>query len=309
VVLFAFLVVCLCWSTTWQAIRLCLQGYPPLLGAALRFVIATLLLLGIHGYKRGVLRLPGGSKQHLALLLAGVLNGLGYACIYLAEQTLTGGLTAVICASSPLFTLLVARAAGLEPLLPRRMLGMLLGLLGVVVMFFDGLHLGRGHFMAMLLAGLAAALFWPLYGALLKRWAQDVPPQLSTSYFLMYTAVTLLLLSLLRREPLPDLRAVPWVAHAGLLYLAVIGSVVAWTLYLWLLQRLDLSALSMLGLLQPIIALGIDIVSGEAPLQLRSYLGTLLVLLGMALAGLRLRSSSKPSGSPPPASVDTVTAT
>jgi drug/metabolite transporter (DMT)-like permease len=65
----------------------------------------------------------------------------------------------------------------------------------------------------------------------------------------------------------------------------------------------------MLGLLQPIIALGIDIVSGEAPLQLRSYLGTLLVLLGMALAGLRLRSSSKPPGSPPPASVGTVTAT
>ena len=41
-----------------------------------------------------------------------MFNGLGYACVYLAEQTLTGGLTAVICASSPLFTLLVARAAG-----------------------------------------------------------------------------------------------------------------------------------------------------------------------------------------------------
>ena len=141
----------------------------------------------------------------------------------------------------------------------------------------------------MVLAGVAAAVLWPLYGALLKRWAQDLPPLVSTCYFLFYTAVMLVALSVVRGEPLPDLHAAPWTAHAGLLYLAVIGSVLAWTVYLWLLQRLDLSVLSTLGLIQPIIAVAIDLILGTAQLRLRGYLGASLVLLGMALSAWRRR--------------------
>ena len=289
-VVLGFLVLCLCWSTTWQAIRYCLEGYPPLLGAALRFAIATVILLGAVGVRRCTLRLPDGRRQHLALLAAGVVNGLGYACIYLAEQTLTGGTTAVICASSPLFTLLLARLFGLEPLLPQRLFGMALGLGGVSVLFADGLELGGGHFQAMVLAGLAAAVLWPLYGALLKRWAQNLPPLVSTGYFLFYTALTLVVLSLLRGESLPNLRAAPWTAHAGLFYLSVIGSVLAWTVYLWLLKRLELSVLSTLGLIQPVMAVAIDLLLGAAQLRLRGYLGASLVLVGMAISAWRTRN-------------------
>lgn len=286
-VVLGFLALCLCWSTTWQAIRYCLEGYPPLCGAALRFLLATVMLLIGLGVRRSSLRLPEGRRQHLALLAAGVVNGLGYACVYVAEQTLTGGTTAVICASSPLFTLLLARLFGLEPLLPQRLLGMAMGLSGVSVLFADGLELGGGHFQAMILAGVAAAVLWPLYGALLKRSAQHLPPLVSTCYFLFYTAITLVVLSLLQGESLPHLRLVPWTAHLGLLYLSIIGSVLAWTLYLWLLQRLELSVLSTLGLIQPVMAVAIDLVLGTAQLRLRGYVGASLVLLGMALSAWR----------------------
>src|SRR5262249_3001237 len=122
-------------------------------------------------------------RQHLALAAAGLFNGLGYACIYIAEQTLSGGTTAVICATRPLFTLLLARLVGREPLVMRRLLGMLLGLSGVALLFSDGLRLSQHHFQAMLLAGCAAAFLWPVYGALLKRHAQALQPLVSTSYF------------------------------------------------------------------------------------------------------------------------------
>jgi drug/metabolite transporter (DMT)-like permease len=285
--------LCLCWSTTWQAIRYCLEGYPPLLGAAVRFAIATALLLiwlVSSRTRRRTLLLPGGRRQHLALLAAGVVNGLGYACVYLAEQTLTGGTAAVICASSPLFTLLLARLFGLEPLLPQRLFGMALGLGGVSVLFIDGLKLGTGHFHAMVLAATAAAILWPLYGALLKRSAQHLPPLVTTGYFLFYTALTLAILSLGRGESLPNLQAAPWTAHAGLLYLAIVGSVLAWSIYLWLLQRLDLSVLSTLGLIQPVMALAIDLLLGAAQLRLRGYLGASLVLIGMAISAWRTRT-------------------
>lgn len=292
-VVLGFLVLCLCWSTTWQAIRYCLEGYPPLCGAALRFLLATVLLLMGLGVKRTSLRLPEGRRQHLALFAAGLVNGLGYACIYVAEQTLTGGTTAVICASSPLFTLLLARLFGLEPLLPQRLLGTALGLGGVSVLFADGLELGGGHFQAMLLAGVAAAVLWPLYGALLKRSAQNLPPLVSTCYFLFYTALTLVVLSLLKGEGLPNLRLAPWTAHLGLLYLSIIGSVLAWTLYLWLLKQLELSVLSTLGLIQPVMAVTVDLMLGTAQLRVRGYVGASLVLLGMALSAWRRADKSR----------------
>ncbi len=306
-IVLAYLVLCLCWSTTWHAIRLCLLGYPPIIGAALRFFLATLLLVFLQAVlqvsqgRRGRGGMPGTEesscrqllwlprRQHLALAAAGAFNGLGYACVYLAEQTLSGGTTAILCATSPLFTLILARLVGLEELLLGRLLGMTLSLFGVGLLFSDGLRLSPDHFQAMLLAGCAAAFLWPLYGTLLKRYAQDLPPLLSTSYFLFYTAVTLGVLSLLRGEPLPALRTAPLAAHLGLFYLTVVGSLLAWTVYLWLLKRLDLSLLSTLGLLQPVMALGIDLLLHEAQLRPLGYVGTALVLFGMALSTRRPR--------------------
>jgi drug/metabolite transporter (DMT)-like permease len=303
----AYLLLCLCWSTTWEAIRLCLQGYPPLLGAALRFLLATLLLATVHALRQLATGLPrpprlgfglSGPRQHLALGAAGVVNGLGYGCIYLAEQKLSGGTTAVICATSPLFTLLLARLFGLEALRLRRLLGMAVGLGGVSLLFADGLRLSREYFQAMLLAGCAAALLWPLYGALLKRYAQELPPFVSTSYFLFYTALALLLCSLGRGESWPLLRLVPLSAHLGLAYLTIVGSVLAWTLYLWLLQRLELSLLSTLGLIQPVLALLLDLLLGQAELRPRGYVGAGLVVAGMALSTL-YPSAKRPAANRP----------
>jgi drug/metabolite transporter (DMT)-like permease len=284
-----YLMLCLIWSTTWQAIRICLTGYPPLYGASLRFLIAAALLLIAVRVRKLPLGLPRGARQHAAMLVAGIVNGLGYALIYLAELKLSGGTTAIICASSPLFTLIVARLFGLEQLLMRRVAGMTIGLGGIAALFWDGKSLGADQFQAMLFALTAAALMWPIYGALLKRYASDLPALVSTLYFMLYTALTLLLLAPLRGEPLPQISVAPLQAHLALVFLAVLGSVVAWSIYLALLRRLDLSVLSTLGLVQPVLALGLDLVLREAQLGPRGYLGALLVLIAMGLSTWPLR--------------------
>lgn len=242
-------------------------------------------------------KLPGGRVQHLALAAAGIVNGLGYACIYRAEQTLSGGTTAIICASSPLFTLIAARIAGLEQLIARRIAGMVLGLGGMAVVFSDGITVGNGRFQAMLLAGTASALLWPLYGALLKRYAGNLSPLITTIYFLFYSALTLFVLAGLFTEQQPAFSTIPLRAHLALAYLVVIGSVVAWTVFLWLLKRLDLSVVSALGLINPLIALAFDHVLQDAQLGTRGYIGALLVLAGMGLstvgsAALKQRKSA-----------------
>lgn len=288
----AYAFLCLVWSTTWQAIRICLLGYPPFFGAALRFLLAT-VLIGVlcilarlrRGEPLSGLWLPRG--QHLGILAAGLLNGLGYGCIYVAEQTLSGGTTAIVCASSPLFTLLAARLLGIEPLRIQRLLGLAIGVCGVGAIFWDGLRGSRDQFQAMLLAGVAAALIWPLYGALLKRYANGVSALLSTTYFLFYTAIILFALSLGQHESPARFLSAPLAAHLAFAYLTVVGSVLAWSIYLWLLQRLDLSVLSALGLVQPLLALALDLALRETQLQPRGYVGAALVLIGMALSTQR----------------------
>jgi drug/metabolite transporter (DMT)-like permease len=291
VVLVGFLVLCACWSTTWYAIRLCLTGYPPLWGAGLRFLLATLLMAGLALAWRRARSMPRGRGVHWALLLSGVANGLGYACVYLAERTISGGTAAVIAASSPFFTVLMARLFGLETLVPRRLLGVVVGFGGVSVMMADGSERSADHLGAMLLVLLASAALWPLYGVLLKRHAQTLHPFTSCSFFLGYTALTLLVLSLLAGERPPALASVPLPAHLGLLYLAVVGSVLAWTVYLWLLKRLDLSLLATMALIQPVLALVVDWLAQDAQLRPEGYLGALLVLLGVTFAALRMRGT------------------
>lgn len=298
----AYAFLCLVWSTTWQAIRVCLLGYPPFFGAALRFLLATALIAVLCVLSRLQRResLSGlwlSRPQHLGILAAGLLNGLGYGCIYVAEQTLSGGTTAIVCASSPLFTLLAARLLGIEPLRIHRLFGLAIGVCGIGAIFWDGLRGSREHFQAMLLAGVAAALIWPLYGALLKRYATGISALVSTTYFLFYTAVVLFVLSISQHESMTRFLAAPASAHLAFIYLAVVGSVLAWTIYLWLLQRLDLSVLSTLGLVQPLLALALDLALRETQLQPRGYVGAALVLIGMALSTKR---SSAPHPSPPP---------
>lgn len=297
----AYAFLCLVWSTTWQAIRVCLLGYPPLFGAALRFLLATVLIAVVCILAQLRRRQPLAElwlprTPHLGILGAGLLNGLGYGCIYVAEQTLSGGTTAIVCASSPLFTLLAARLLGIEPLRIHRLFGLAIGVSGIGAIFWDGLRGSRDQFQAMLLAGLAAAVIWPLYGALLKRYANGISALLSTTYFLFYTALVLFTLSIGQRESFTRFLGAPAAAHLAFAYLTVVGSVLAWSIYLWLLQRLDLSVLSTLGLVQPLLALALDLALRETQLQPRGYVGAALVLLGMALSAQR-------SGLPhPPAS-------
>lgn len=293
VVALAFLVLCACWSTTWYAIRLCLQGYPPMWGATLRFALATVLMGAmvavLRGPRAGTASLgEGGRRLHLVLLCAGVANGLGYACVYLAERTISGGTAAVISATSPFFTAVAARLMGLEPFLARRLIGVGLGFAGVTIMMSEGISRSSAHLSAMLLVTLSSAVLWPLYGALLKRHACGVHPLLSCTYLLGYTALTLFVLSLLRGEPMPLLWRLPAMAHLGLFYLAIVGSVIAWTVYMWLLQRLDLTVLATMGLIQPVLALVLDWFAGDlGQLRMRGLFGAALVIAGVALAVLR----------------------
>ncbi len=278
----ALAVVTLIWGSTWAAIRLGLEGIPPFAGVALRFAVASALLLGIARARRVPL---GRSRIERRLWW---VNGLctfvvTYGIVYWAEQRVPSGLTAVLFATFPLFVALLAQPAlPAERLTLRSVAGIVAGFAGVAVIFSEDLSAlaepGAGRAAAVvLLAPLAAAVS----NVAVKRWGGGVHP-LSLSAVPMGLAAGILgaaSLAFERGRPL----VLDAVSVGTVLYLAVFGSAVTFYLYFWLLERMEATRLSLITYLSPVVAVILGALLFDERVTARIVLGGLLVMAGVAV--------------------------
>jgi len=282
-IVLAYVTCALVWGTTWFAIRVCTGpgGYPTVESAAIRFAIATAVLVPIVLVQR-LGPWPRGRRVWAWIVVAGLLDAVGYALVYLGEDRVAGGLAAVLFATQPLMLAGVLTVTRLEPVRRSELVGAVVALVGVAVLFADRWQVSaqQGVGLVMILGSVAASA---AYSLILKRQAAGVHPLVTTVIFLAVTAIGLGLAVLVRGAhpiPWPPPRA-PTIA---LLYLAIMGSVVAFATWLWLLQRLSLMAMSSLSFVLPIIALIVDAIwerhHGLGP---RSYAGIAVVLVGLAV--------------------------
>ncbi len=275
-----FLLLTLIWGTTWAAIRIGLAGIPPFTGVAVRFAIAGTLLLAIA--KR--LGVPLGRARHERRLW--VVNGLlsfclSYAVVYWSEQYIPSGLAAVLFATYPLFVAALAHflLPG-ERLGPAAVGGMLLGFAGVAVIFSDDLALLGGESVSRAaLVMLVSPLVSAVASVAVKRWGGDVPPLSLAAVPMLGTGVVMggLALALERGAPL----ALDFRSLAALLYLAVLGSAVTFTIYYWLLARVQATQLALMSYLIPIVAVAAGALLFDEPLRPRLLAGSALVLAGL----------------------------
>lgn len=281
-----FLLLTLIWGTTWAAIRIGLQGVPPFTGVAVRFALAGLVLLAV-ALSRGV-RL-GRSRHEKALWVAnGLLSFcLSYAIIYWAEQHIPSGLAAVLFATNPLFVAVLAHVllAG-ERLTADAAAGLVLGFAGVAVIFSDDLSLlGGPQVRQAALVMLSSALVSAIAMVAVKRWGRDVHPLSLSAVPMLIAALVMGMAALLfeRHRPLVvDARSV-----GALLYLAILGSAVTFTIYYWLLARVTATKLALMSYLIPIVAVAVGAALFAEPLRLRVLGGTALVLAGVVIVNRR----------------------
>jgi drug/metabolite transporter (DMT)-like permease len=276
----AFALLCLIWSTTWAAIRVSEAGFTPLWAAAIRFAIAfaVLWLISLRDRTR---------RRRLGWLLpvAGLVNAVSYSLIYVAERRIAGGTAAVLGATNPFFVLAAAAALGYERVTLRKVAGLAIGFSGVVFLFRAGLTTSHATALAMLEVLFAAAILWPTYSVLLRRASDEgFSSAAATRGFLGWTALFLSLGALLveGRPSLPSALA-PWTA---LLYLALVGSALAWSLFNHLLGVLSLSLLSTMLFIEPAGALGVDRLLGEKTAEPAAWIGAALVLCGVLLTAV-----------------------
>ena len=278
------------WGTTWAAIRVGLGGIPPFTGVALRFGIAGVLLWGLALALRlrgERLRVPWG----LLAVHTTCTFCLSYGVVYWSEQWLPSGLSAVLFATFPLFVAVLAHfALPGERLGVGSALGVLVGFLGVAVIFSEdfrrlggpGVGLAAG---VMLLSPLASAVG----NVAVKKWGKTVHPVPLNAGAMVTTALVMgAVATFAERGRAVHLGGASIVA---LLYLALFGSAVAFSLYFWLLQHMSATRLSLIAYAIPVVAVAVGAIFLDEPVTVRVLVGGALVVAGVAWAARPVRRS------------------
>jgi drug/metabolite transporter (DMT)-like permease len=280
--LLAFGSIYLIWGSTYLAIRYAVETIPPLFVASLRHLVAGGLLFGWCWW-RG---LRPTRQQWFASIVLGVLFFLiGHGTLHWAQQTLPSGIAAFLIATEPIFVAVILIATRRTRLTPALLLGLLLGLFGVALFIGADLKTGRSEMLSSFVVLIGTAS-WSI-GMVYSRSAPLHPDdRMAAAMSLLAGAVMLFLVGTITGEAAEfDLSIVSLKSLLALGYLAVAGSLVAYSAYFWLLNRYPPTLIATHTYVNPIVAalLGWSL-AGEV-LTTRFLLGGVVVIAAIALVG------------------------
>jgi drug/metabolite transporter (DMT)-like permease len=292
----AFAIIYLVWGSTFLAIRIGVREVPPFLLAAMRFLVAGLVLYGWM-ILRGE-RSPSGRQWASASILAILIFVLDYGLLFWAEQRVPSGVAAVMMATIPAFMALSEIIfLRTQRLTLRLALALLIGIGGVAVLMSRSLNLGGAPIDRVgAVALLVAAMSWSVASALARK--LPLPPSkvmssgaqmLAGGVFLALTAATLGEF----RDFHPEI--VSRGAWLALLYLIVAGSIIGFTAYVWLIHRESPTKVGTYAYVNPVVAVLLGYYLGGEALDLRTILGTLFVLISVLV--ITMTPAKKVAGS------------
>jgi len=278
-----FVILTLIWGTTWAAIRVGLQGIAPFTGVAMRFGIASIVLL-IAARLRGVRLGALPAERWLWVVNALLAFCTSYGVVYWCEQWVPSGLASVLFSTFPLFVAIMSHfTLPAERLTPRGTVGVLLGFAGVAVIYSQDLSLLGGPQVAI-----AAMVFLisPFVSALaqvaIKRWGKGIHPFSLTAVPMAMTAVVMGGIAFMTERDAP--MTFDAVSIGALLYLALAGSAVTFSLLYWLLARLSATRVSLVAYTIPVVAVCVGALFLGEVITGRIIAGSAMVLLGGFLA-------------------------
>ena len=282
--LLVWLILCVIWGTTWIFIKRGLDDLPPVSFAAMRFTVACLLILPVLW--RWKIPFPKGRAAWMIIFITGFLQFFfNYGLLFWGEQHITSGLAAVLQATIPAFGLILARIYVGESITGLKIVSILLGLFGISVIFREQLTLnGQMAFLGSLAVVVGA--FGASYASVLtKAKGQNLHPASMVFGQMLVGHIPLWFVGLsVEGNPLAFLWT--WKAVVCVLYLAFMGSIVAFWLYYWLLTKIDVTRAMMIAFVTPLVAVIIGGFFGEK-LGLQTLLGGLLILLSVFLIVVR----------------------
>ena len=282
--LLAFAIIYFVWGSTFFAIRVGVREIPPFLFAAMRFLVAGLVLYGWM-IAQGE-RSPSGRQWRSAFLLALLIFVFDYGLLFWAEQRVPSGIAAVMMAIIPAFMalseIILLRT---QRLTVRLAFALLIGIGGVAVLMSRSLNFGGAPIdTAGAVALIFASMSWSVAAALTRKLPLPKSKVMTSGAEMLAGGVLLALAA----AALGEFRNFsPWTVSRGawlsLLYLIVPGSIIGFTAYVWLLHHESPTKVGTYAYVNPVVAVLVGYFLGGEALGLRTILGTLLVLIGVAV--------------------------
>src|SRR5215217_1299522 len=281
-----WLVLCGIWGSTWLFIKLGLEDLPPFTFAGIRFVISCAIVFSIIRI-RGM-RLPRARADWILLAVTGVLSfGFNYGLVFWGEQYISSGLAALLQATIPAFGLVFAHfhLPG-ERLSWSRIGGVIVGVCGVGVVFSNQLAVsGR-----QAVVGCAALVFGSMCAAyanvLVKAYGKHLDPAILAGGQMVFGLLLLLGVGI-------PLEGNPFVFHwtpmavIALFYLAIVGSVIAFLLYYWLVLNMDVTNSMLIALVTPVVAVILGMIVLDEEIGWRTLVGGAMIITGIGFIVVR----------------------
>jgi drug/metabolite transporter (DMT)-like permease len=267
------------WGSTFLVISIGNDALAPVWAATLRLAAAS-VLLAAWTLLRGQ-PLPRGAALRAALGYGVAQFGVNLPLLYWGERVVPSGLAAVVYATLPLSSALIARAFRMERLTLPKMAGAVVAFAGVAVLFSSTLHarIPPAGLVAILVGATAASLGT----VLLKRGPRQDPFGANAVGCAIGAAISgVISLALGEAHALPTTLAAAW----PLIYLTVAGSLGAYVIMSWLVSHWSVTRTSYVTVIVPVIALALGALVRHERLGPSTAAGTALVLAGL-LIGMR----------------------
>jgi len=282
--LLAFAMIYFVWGSTFLAIRVGVREVPPFLLAAMRFLVAGIVLYG-WTIARGQ-RSPSPRQWMSVSLLALLIFVLDYGVLFWAEQRVPSGLAAVMMATIPAL-MAVSEIIFLrtQTLTIRLALALAIGLGGVAVLLSRSLNLGGAPIDRLgAIALIFASISWSVASAFARILPLPASKVMSSGAQMLAGGIFLALTSLTLGEFRNfDPSAVSRAAWLCLLYLIVAGSIIAFTAYVWLLHHESPTKVATYAYVNPLVAVLLGYFLGGEALGPRTVLGTLFILISVVV--------------------------
>jgi len=286
-----WLILCGIWGSTWLFIKLGLNDLPPLTFAGIRFLCASSILVAII-FARGV-RWPRKRSEWLLIAIVGWLQfSLNYGLVFWGEQRIPSGLAAVLQSTFPAFGLVIAHFyLPEERITPKKVMGVLLGVIGVGIVFSDQLSFAGKAALAGSIALVLSAVCGSYGNVLVKAYGTQIDPFVLAAGQMVCGFPPLLALGIATEGNPIHLH---WTATAviALAYLVIVGSVIAFTLFYWLVRHMDVINTMLIALVTPVVAVLLGMMVLHEKFNWRLFAGAACIISGIGLIVLRKRQKS-----------------
>lgn len=296
-IVLAFGLVYIIWGTTYLAIRIGIESMPPFIMASLRYLIAGVLMLLFIKFKRETVFDKTVINN---LLLGAFMLTFGQGTIFWAEKYVPSGLTAVLISTAPIWYIIADRKNWGDYFKSKLTLfSIALGLVGVLILFKNqAITGGQGATEMTIIASIViivSSFCWVIASLYYKYHHTPGSLYKNIGWQLIGGTIACLLVGLATGEfGLFNLEAITIRSWAAVLYLAIAGSIIAFTAMFWLLERRPAPIVGTYAYVNPVIAVLLGFLVANEQINTSQIIGMIIILIAAYLANqVKFKTSAK----------------